>query len=102
MARDAMANGGAELPKRQTVERKLQHDMHEAERQQYREAKRIVVEIKRGGCGACRGNQGQSRSRNIGPADHLGFDEPVQVVIGVDKGEQADQAGIEIKVRYSE
>ena len=67
----------------------------EAQRQQDSEAERIIVEIKRGGGGAGGGHERQPRSRNFGPADHVGFDEPVEVVVGVDEGEQAGQPRIE-------
>src|SRR3984957_9988010 len=100
--RELLADGGAELPKGKAVEWKFQHHMHEAERQQDGEAERVIVEIKRGRGGAGGGDERQPRSWNFGPADHIGFDEPIEIVVGINEGEQADQPRIESQIRNTE
>jgi len=74
----------------------------QAQRQQEGEAERVVVEIERGGRRTGGRHRGQPRLRHRGPADHVGFDEPVEVVIGVDEGEQAGQPGVEHEAGYAE
>src|SRR6202035_3727852 len=102
MLRKTLADGGAELPEREVVEREFQHHVYEAERQQDREAERVIVEIKRGRSGAGGAHERQTRLWNCGPADHVGFDEPVEVAVGINEGKQAGQPRIEFQVANTE
>ena len=90
-----MADRGAKLAEREAVQGKLEHDVREAECEQDREAERVVIEIERGRRGARGNDQREPLLGHLIPVDDLGFDEPVEVVIGVDESEQAGEPGIE-------
>ncbi len=76
--------------------------MRQAQQQKNHEAVSVVVEIK-ASCGeAERGDRRQKRFGNRGPAHHVGFDEPVQVMVGVDERQEAGDPRIEAEMRNAE
>ena len=92
----------AKLTHCKTVEGKFEHDVREAQRQQNREAECIILEIESGRCPARRNDDRQPPPRHLVPMDHLGFDEPVKVVVGVYKREQAGEPRVEPQIRNAE
>src|SRR4051812_43280224 len=76
--RHAPSDGGAQLAQGQAVERELEDDVHEAEREENCKAEGVIVEIESRRPGACRDHKGQSCPWYVRPADHVRFDEPVE------------------------
>jgi hypothetical protein len=76
--------------------------MDQAQGQQEGEAEGVVVEIQRRRSRTCRDHHQQSRPRDIGPANDVGFDEPVEVMIAVDEREQAGEPGVELQAGNAE
>ena len=96
----APADRRAELADAEAVEGKFQQHVDQAQQENHEEAVDVVVEIQSGRCEAEQGDSGQAQFRNGGPADHIRFDEPIEIVIGVDEGEQAGDPGVEGQMRH--
>jgi hypothetical protein len=90
------------LPYGQYVKREFQQDVSQTKRQQKNEAVGVVIEVERGRTGARGDHDRQTRLRYVSPANDVGLNEPVQVVIGVDEGQKAGQPGFELEIRNPE